>query len=157
MPVALGAGEAPDTGGVAAETADQLVPFHWLPKTVGVETLNPVPSVKQRFAARQDTELRDTPEVRPAGIAGVVALQVLPFHISASAPAPVEPTAMQKDGPAHDTPLSSLLALGGSVTPVTTLHVLPFHCSMRGLPPAPAPCRPTATQNDAVAHVTALS
>ena len=93
----------------------------------------------------------------PAGCGTVTALQLVPFHISASGPAASPPTARQKAGPAQDTPSSVSLALAGTVTPVTTDHAVPFHCSSSTPPPVAMFCCPTATQNDEVGQEMAFN
>ena len=81
-----------------------------------------------------------------AGFTGLAKLQTLPFHCSASgltsvSPGPVMPTATQNEGPAHDTPSSSLLPAPAGFGLGTIDHVEPFHCSISvfslGLPPGP--------------------
>jgi hypothetical protein len=61
------------------------------------------------------------------------------------------PTAMQKLGPTHDTELSSAPCVADAGL-LVTVHVAPFHCSMRAPKPAPEFCSPTATQKFALAQ-----
>ncbi len=74
----------------------------------------------------------------------------VPFHFKVTVP-----TAMQNDGPAHETPFSCPIPPVG--VPGTTLQLEPFQSSIKVPPPEPALCTPTATQKEAVAHVTPLS
>jgi hypothetical protein len=60
----------------------------------------------------------------------VVGVQVEPFHCSTSGPVPFDPAAMQKLVLVQETP-DRVLAADPAVA-WTTLHALPFHCSMSG-------------------------
>jgi hypothetical protein len=51
--------------------------------------------------------------------------------------------------------LSESFALGGTLTPGTTLQTVPFHISMSVPPPVDSFCCPTAAQKDALVHETA--
>ena len=156
IPVASITGGLPDALGVAADTSDHAVPFHWLPNTSGVPTLNPVPSVSHTVVETHETDQSAAPPVTLDGITGLASVHAVPFQVSATAPRPDDPTAMQNEGPTQDTDtrLSSLVA--ATLTLGTTAHDDPFHCSTRVPPPAPLFCCPTATQNDAVVQETSL-
>jgi len=105
---------------------------------------------------RHDTEPSDE-NVALEGTATVTCVQVDPFHAKLALPDPSLPTAMQNDGPAQETLVNSLSELRGTDTPGTTLHVAPFHCSIRSAPPVDSSWSPTPTQNDDVGHATASS
>jgi hypothetical protein len=81
-----------------------------------------------------------------AGFTALATLQMVPFHCSTSgstsvSPGPLMPAATQNEGPAQDTPLSSLLPAPVGFGLGTTDHVDPFHCSISvfslGLPLGP--------------------
>ena len=83
----------------------------------------------------------------PDGAAGVTNDHALPFHVSATAgPVPVRPTARQKVVPTQETEFRMSPVVAGASTLGTTVHDVPFHCSMRVPPPAPEFSAPTATQ-----------
>jgi hypothetical protein len=127
MPVASINGGPPDALGVAAGTSDHAFPFHWLPKTCGVLRLNPVPSASHTVVETHETDQSAAPPVTLDGTTGFASVHAVPFQVSATAPNPDDPTAMQNDGPTQDTDtrLSSLVA--GTLTLGTTAHDDPFH------------------------------
>jgi hypothetical protein len=84
-------------------------------------------------------------------------LHVAPFHVSAIGPWPEDPTAKQNEGPTHDTESSPSSLVDGALGLGTTVHVVPFHCSVRVPPPDPWFWIPTATQNDDVVHETSFN
>ena len=59
--------------------------------------------------------------------------------------------------PTHDTELRVSPVVAGAFTLGTTVHVVPFHCSMRLPPPGPRFSEPTATQKVEVVHDTSFS
>jgi hypothetical protein len=59
---------------------------------------------------------------------------------------------MQDVGLAHETPVRVVLLDAAAAW--TTLHVVPFHCSMRGEVVDETITEPTATQNEVVTHET---
>jgi hypothetical protein len=60
-------------------------------------------------------------------------------------------------GPTQDTLSKVSLAVRGTLTPGTTVHDVPFHCSMSVPPPVLSFCCPTATQKEELVHETLLS
>ena len=94
----------------------------------------------------------------PAGAAAVTNDHAVPFHVSATAgPVPDPPTARQKVVPTHDTEFRVSPVVAGAFTLGTTVHDVPFHCSMRVPPPVPEFSEPTATQKVEVVHDTSFS
>ena len=59
--------------------------------------------------------------------------------------------------PTHDTEFRKSPVVAGAFTLGTTVHDVPFHCSMRVPPPVPEFSRPTATQKVEVVHETSFS
>jgi hypothetical protein len=116
-----------------------------------------VPRTSHVVAETQDTAESDV-AVLPTGAAAVTNDHVVPFHVSATAgPVPELPTARQKEIPTHETEFRVSPVVAGAFTLGTTLHVAPFHCSMRVPPPAPEFSEPTATQKVEVVHETSLN
>jgi len=101
----------------------------------------------------QETPSRWT-ELKTLGKLSVVGVQVEPFHASTEGSFPLGPVAMQKVVLVQDT-LNSLLSVE-SAAAWTTLHALPFHCSMSGANVPAKSAAPTATQKLVVTHETPL-
>ena len=59
--------------------------------------------------------------------------------------------------PTHDTEFRVSSVVAGAFTLGTTVHVVPFHCSMRVPPPVPEFSEPTATQKVDVVQDTSVS
>jgi hypothetical protein len=157
IPDALGTGVLVVGAGVAAVVAVRLVPFHWFPKMEFVAPTVAVPRTSHVVAETQDTDESDVAAL-PTGAAAATNDHVVPFHVSATAgPVPEAPTARQKEIPTHETAFRVSPVVAGAFTLGTTLHVAPFHCSMRVPPPAPEFSEPTATQKVAVVHETSLN
>ena len=143
--------------GVPAVVAVRVVPFHWFPKMEFVAPTVAVPRTSHVVADTQETDERFV-VVLPAGAAAVTKDHAVPFHVSATAvPVPEPPTARQKEVPTHDTEFRVSPVVAGAFTLGTTVHVVPFHCSMRVPPPAPEFSVPTATQKVEVVHDTSFS
>ena len=156
MPDALGTGVEPLAVGVAALVRDSAVPFHWLPKTTLLVPSNAVPRVWQTPAATHDTE-ESVPPVSPVGRATVTFAHAFPFHVSATGPVPLPPTARQNDEPTHETDARVSSVVEATSVLGTTLHDVPFHCSVSVPPPAPTFCPPTAMQKVPLVQATSAS
>jgi hypothetical protein len=155
MPVALGRGVPDVTAGVAAVVAARVVPFHWFPKMEFVPVTVAVPRTSHVVADTQETDERDV-TVLPAGAAAVTNDHAVPFHVSATGPVVDPPTARQKEVATHETEFRVSPVVAGAFTLGTTVHDVPFDCSMR-VPPPGRFSVPTATQKVEVVHDTSFS
>ena len=157
MPVALGTGVPEVTGGVAAVLAARVVPFHWLAKMEFVPPTVAVPRTSHVVEETQETDERGE-LVLPVGGVAVTKDHAVPFHVSATdGPVLDPPTARQNVVPTHDTEFRVSPVVAGAFTLGTTVHVEPFHCSMRVPPPVPEFSEPTATQKTDVVQDTSVS
>src|SRR4051794_22608369 len=108
-----------------------------------------MPTAVHHVAPRQATD-RSALSSEPLGFGLDCTDHLLPFQCSTNVPMSIDwPTAVQFDGPVHDTPLSSLASkfvcgLGWIV------HVLPSQCSTSGTPTSSLSSPPTAVQFDAL-------
>jgi hypothetical protein len=94
-----------------------------------------VPTATQKLLLTQETP-RNSADCVPTGSAAGVAIDHAdPFHCSMSATVVVDPstipTAMQNEGPAHETLWRNATPPGSGA--LTDAHDEPFHCSINAL------------------------
>jgi hypothetical protein len=142
----------PPWGGLGVAWIDHLVPFHRSARVLalGVKGLA-APAAMHAVADVQATPLR---KPLPWGALGVAWTdQRVPFHRSASGPAPDPPTAVHADAEVQDTPFRAppwdRLGVGW------IRHRVPFHCSATAwAAPVVVTLPPTAMQADGAVHAT---